>query len=100
MTSFRNEKYENRTELLKYIWQLKRADESFDIRWDIEQRATAYSCISERCDLCLSEKLLVFSANKTELLNKRSELVSKCRHQNKFCLSTSHQTSHDTKHRT
>ena len=37
--------------------------------------------------LCLYEKLLIATyPNQEELLNKRSELVSKCRHENKFLL--------------
>ena len=85
--SFRHEKHENRTELSKYIWKLKREGTIFRVDWDILKRAPAYSCLSKRCGLCLTEKLMILSADKTTLLNKRSELVSKCRHQNKFCLA-------------
>ena len=35
---------------------------------------------------CLDEKLEIAWADKTRSLNKRSELVSKCRHENKFYL--------------
>ena len=48
----------------------------------------AYSNITKRCPLCLQEKLAIISYEKPEeLLNKRSELISKCRHQNKFLIS-------------
>ena len=87
LTSFRHEKHESRTELSKYIWKLKREGNIFRVSWDILKRAPAYSCLSKRCDLCLTEKLMISSADKPTLLNKRSELVSKCRHQNKFCLA-------------
>ena len=39
-----------------------------------------------KCDLCLSEKLLIARANPAGLLNNRDELVPKCRHMNKFTL--------------
>ena len=38
------------------------------------------------CNLCLAEKLEIIKADKKRLLNKRTELVSKCRHENRFYL--------------
>ena len=87
LMSFRYERYGNQTELSKYIWGLKRDGKTFRVRWDVLRRAPAYSCLSKRCDLCLTEKLTILTADRSTLLNKRSELVSKCRHQNKFYLS-------------
>ena len=85
--SFRHEKYENQTELSKYIWNLKREGKIFRVKWDILRRAPAYSNLSKRCDLCLAEKLMIITADKSRMLNKRSEIISKCWHQNKFYLS-------------
>ena len=50
------------------------------------EKAPAYSNLSKRYDLCLTEKFsyMIISADK---LNKRSEIILKCRHQNKFYLS-------------
>ena len=87
LMSFRQEKYGNRTELSKYVWSLKREGKIFRVNWDILRKAPAYSNLSKRCDLCLTEKLMIISADKSTLLNKRSELISKCRYQNKFYLS-------------
>ena len=87
LTSFRHGKYGNQTELSKYIWHLKREHKIFRVSWSILRKAPAYSDLSKKCDLCLTEKLMIISANKSTLLNKRSELISKCRHQNKFYLS-------------
>ena len=86
LMSFKDEKYENRMELSKYIWKLKREGETFHISWSILRRASAYSSLSKRCNLCLMENLIILSADKSTLLNKRSELVSKCHHHNKFSL--------------
>ena len=36
------------------------------------------------CNLCLSEKLCIIKAHSSNLLNKRDEMISKCRHENKF----------------
>ena len=38
------------------------------------------------CQLCLAEKLAILWADPDTTLNKRSELVAKCRHRNKFKL--------------
>ena len=50
--------------------------------------APGSSNILKRCLLCLHEKLLfVTYHNPAELLSKRSDLMAKCRHENKFSLS-------------
>ena len=50
-------------------------------------RATAP--LAEWCPICLHEKLaILFCPNQTELLNKRSVLVSKCPNENKLLLQT------------
>ena len=87
LMSFRHEQYGNGAELSKYVWRLKRDGKIFRASWDILRKASAYSNLSKRCDLCLTEKLMIISADKSTLLNRRSEIISKCRHQNKFYLS-------------
>ena len=87
LTNFRHSKYRNATELSKYIWQLKDDNKVFEVKWSIQQKAPAYRAGSKRCDLCLSEKLNIITADQKSLLNKRSELVSTCRHRRKFLLS-------------
>ena len=87
LKSFRNEIYEKETELSKYIWQLKRSNINFNINWKILKKTTGFNPISRSCTLCLAEKLAICSfPNKNNLINKRSELISKCRHENKFLL--------------
>ena len=48
--------------------------------------AIPYNCRSKECDLCFTEKLLTATYDPKTLLNKRSDIASKCRHQNKFTL--------------
>ena len=84
--SFRNQVYENKTELSKHIWQLKRNGTEFNLKWNIAAYATPYRCGTRRCDLCLPEKYIIARANQNNLLNKRTELISKCRHRNKYIL--------------
>ena len=46
-----------------------------------------YVCGSRRYDLCICEKLLIARTDPKVLLNSRDDLVSKCRHRNKFTLT-------------
>ena len=82
----RNKGNEKKTELSKYVWKLKDKGEDFIIKWSIAAKASPYICGSKRCDLRLTEKLVIAKADPRTLLNKRSEIVSKCRHRNKFAL--------------
>ena len=97
-SSLVHEEKSSATELSKYVWNLRARNQPFSIRWSILCHASAYSNTVKKCNLCLAEKLQILKSNKQELLNKRSELISKCRHQNKYCLSnyyTPRQKCHD-----
>ena len=76
--------YSADTELSKYVWDLKDAELDASIRWEIAQRSVPYQCGSRKCDLCISEKSIIALADSESLLNKRTELVSCCRHRSKF----------------
>ena len=55
--------------------------------WFKVKSVSGYSDIPKRCMLCLHEKYEILNyPDQKELLNKSSELVSKCRHVNKFLL--------------
>ena len=84
--SFRNKSREKNTELSTYVWELKDKDVNFSINWDIAMKSRKYVCGSRKCDLCICEKLPIARGDPYVLLNKRDELVSICRHRNKFTL--------------
>ena len=48
--------------------------------------ASPYRCGKRKCDLCLTEKYIIARADQKYLLNKRTEIISKCRHRNKYVL--------------
>ena len=83
---FRNQDYENKTELSKHIWQLKHSGTELNLKWSIAAYATPYRCGTRSCDLCLTEKYIITRANQNNLLNKRTKLIWKCRHRNKYIL--------------
>ena len=78
--------YQHCTELAKYLWQLKNNNITYDIKWSIASKVYGYAS-SLKCKLCLMEKYwIIKNLNNPNLLNKRSELINKCRHQNKILL--------------
>ena len=84
--SFPNQDYENKTELSKHIWLLEHNGTEFNLNSSIPAYTTPYRCGTRRCDLCLTEKYISARANQNNLLNKRTKLISKCRHRNKYIL--------------
>ena len=87
LTSFRHERHEKSTELSQCVWNLKRQNSEYSLGWSIIAQTPGYSNITKRCPLCLREKLEILQADKRVNINKRAELVSKCRHENKYYLS-------------
>ena len=80
-------KYANQTELSKYVWELKRKKIEYQITWKIIDKASSYSPISKRCNLCILEKYYILKHRDKATLNKRSELASSCyMHASKFLL--------------
>ena len=68
----------------KYIWSLKdQGITDLKITWEIVDHAIPYQNGSKRCDLCTTEKYHIIGQIEN-LVNKRDELISKCRHENKY----------------
>ena len=86
-SSFRHTKLRYATELSKHIWTLKDNNISFKISWRILSSARAYSSSSKRCNLCIKEKFFIICRPHLSTLNKRSELLSSCRHRNKALIA-------------
>ena len=57
------------------------------LKWSIVKSVPSYSNVTKTCLLCLHAKNeIVNFAEQDHLLNKRSEVISKCRHVNKYLL--------------
>ena len=86
--SFKYKRYSNKTTLLSYMLHLKIiSSETPNLKWSVLRCIPPYSNISKKLLLCIYEELeLVTYQNQKELLNKRSEILCKCRHTNKFLL--------------
>ena len=90
--SFKNRKYKTDTELSNEIWQLKKQKKNADISWEILGIHKSYNAQTKRYMLCLNEKLAIALHKEDNVLNKRSKIISKCRHSIKYNL-----TNYDTK---
>ena len=86
--SFRHKLYSKETTLSKYIWEIKKEyNEMPTLIWSIVKSVPSYSNISKKSLLHLHEKLETINfEDQDHLLNKCSELISKCRHANKHLL--------------
>ena len=77
------------------VWELKNAKKDFRIKWSIVDRAFGYTPGAKMCDLCSSERMHIALGRKgykrlppdCVLLNKRSEIMGKCRHKLSYTLS-------------
>ena len=87
-TSFKHKKHAMKTALSKYIWDLKENHCAYSINWSILKHAKPCNSGSNNCNLCTTEKLCILNANIRFHLNKRSELIFKCRHDNKFYVNS------------
>ena len=81
--AFNNEIHYNKTVLSKYMWDLKCNNKEAHITWTV----VCKGCGNPKrnfCRLCLKDKLVIIKLpNQDILLNKRSEFINKCRHENK-----------------
>ena len=84
--SFKNVKKKNSSKIATYMWQEKDSGEQpSNVAWSVIDRAPSYRNGDRLCRLCLTEKYhIIFQPYKK--LNIRNEIVSKCRHENKFSL--------------
>ena len=65
----------------------KRKNVTPALTWEVLRTAKTYSNITKRCSLCLHKKLAITTyPYPDEFLNRWPELVTKCRHENKFLL--------------
>ena len=87
-SSFKIDSKRTDSKLSAYVLELREQHGINDpnITWSIHQRRSPYRCGSRICDLCLSEKLAILKNDPGRSLNKKSEIMDKCRHRLKFKL--------------
>ena len=86
--SFNINRYKNDTKLSVECWNLNAGNSNPKVTWAVKNQFSACNPQSKRCSLCLNETLEILEDKEKNLLNKKYEVISKCRHQNKFMLRT------------
>ena len=76
------------TELSKEVWQVKNQSVEPSIKRSIVIAAPSYHCGSDRCNLCLAEKLAILSRDRKLMLNKRLKILIKCHDTKKLKLKS------------
>jgi hypothetical protein len=84
--SFTHSTKRHATELSKYVWSLKDNNKLFNIKWRIIKHSPSFNNIFGKFHLCLWEKFYIIFKPGLASLNKRSEMLSTCRHKAKFLL--------------
>lgn len=82
------------TRLSAKVWDLKKAGKQYTLKFKIANHAHTYKPGTKRCDLCLAESTRILLQNKGPeaypsnwlLLNKRTEILAKCRHKRRYKL--------------
>ena len=87
-SSFRVDDPKNSTSLSKKVLELQRKHILFDIKWEILQNSKSYRAGAEECRLCINEIYYILTSPADSILNSRNEFFNKCRHKNKFKLSS------------
>ena len=84
--SFTHEQKRDATSLSQHVWSLKDRNAPFNITWSVVAKCAPYACGTRNCNLCISEKFEILKCDPNVTLNKRNEIVGKCRHRAKFKL--------------
>ena len=86
--SFNVPLYKHDTKLSTEYWYLKTKYLNPQISWKLKGVYKSCNTISKRFNLCLTEKQKILDDPDRTLRNKRSEIISQCRHKNKYRLET------------
>ena len=78
--SFNNRAYSNKTELSKHIWNLKDKGDDYTMQWEVTSKVQSYHPTSKICNLCIREIYIILFKSESASLNKRNEIMNKCRH--------------------
>ena len=86
--SFNHRSRKSDTELSNKIWKTKSNKHSVNTTREILGRHQTYNTSSERCSLCLNEKLKIALHRNNNMRNKRTEILNKSRQKNKYALTS------------
>ena len=59
------------------------SDQEFEVNWSIASLAMPYNKETKRCQLCKMEKSLIAKSDPANALNRRWEIMTRCRYEDK-----------------
>ena len=78
--SINHERYSTETALSGYLWELKKKNINYTIKWQVVDRAPPYNPVTRVCALCTLEKYYILFVPERSSLNKNEEVFKPCRH--------------------
>ena len=75
------------TGLSKYMWQLADRGIRGEVSYNIITTAVPRQKGDRRCDICVSEKTYIARSDPSTSMNRRDEVMNKCRHKAPLMLS-------------
>ena len=86
-SSFKNETYKHSTMLSTYVWNIKENTHKLpQVKFNIKKNILSYRPEIEKCNLCIGEKKEILLADENKIINRNDEILTKCRHRNKYLL--------------
>ena len=78
----------NQTVLSEKVKEIQNQNIEYNVTFKLLENRSSYKPESKRCELCIAEKFHIIYSNLENILNKKNEIISKCRHRSKFKLAT------------
>jgi len=85
-SNMNHEEQEGMTALSSYVWQLKRNNIPYVVKYKLLDRANTYSPVSKICNLCTCERYYINFHPEIATINKKDEINGFCRHKHKLLL--------------
>ena len=78
----------NQTVLSEKVKELTNMNIENSVKLELLENRRPYSQNSGRCELCTAEKFYILYSNLENKLNRKTEVISKCRHKVKYKLAS------------
>ena len=73
--------------LSTYVWNIKENTHKLpQVKFNIKKNILSYRPEIEKCNLCIGEKKEILLADENKIINRNDEILTKCRHRNKYLL--------------
>ena len=92
-SSFKLENKRTKTTLSDHVWELKKKNTDFNIKWEIVKKVKPFTPGEKVCKVCLQEKFSILTSRPSAY--ERTEIFENCVHEKTISVAQCH-TSRDT----